>query len=159
MLTIFLTVLRAMLKRTLFVQLFLLAALSVIGCTSAGRGVGGGDADHEDANGLPAGQLRDADSEAGKTMTANRQLVSGKGKGKGKGEGKGKGKGKGKVSWQNRTHIEWCAFCLEICQSLTIHPFLTFVISGKWQGWKSIILWQRKWLRKRLRKRKRKGWR
>jgi hypothetical protein len=73
-----------MFKRTFFLQLFLLAALSAIGYTSAGTGGVGGDVDH-DANGSAAGQLRDANSEAGKTITANRELVSGKGKGKGQG--------------------------------------------------------------------------
>jgi hypothetical protein len=87
MLTIFLTVLCAMFKRNLFLQLFLLAAISAIEYTSAGTagGVGSSDADY-DANGSAAGQVRDVDSEAGKSLTESRHLVSGKGKGKGKGK-------------------------------------------------------------------------
>lgn len=69
-----------MCKRALFFQVFLLAA---VGYTSAGTGVNV-DADH-DANGSAAGQLH-ANSETWNTITAKRQLVSGKGKGKGKGK-------------------------------------------------------------------------
>jgi hypothetical protein len=81
-----------MLNRSLFLQVFFLAALSAIGYTDAEISVGS-DIDR-DANGSAARQLRSGNSEVRENVMANRQLVSGKGKGKGKGGSKGKGKGK-----------------------------------------------------------------
>jgi hypothetical protein len=92
----------AMLQRNIFLQVFIVVALSSIGQASAGKVVGSADTKLGSSN------------EAGKSMlkNKNRRLVGVKGRRRssGKGGGKGGSKGKGKVS----SHIRRAAIDLQV---------------------------------------------